>query len=66
MWYGSSAAKVFLSAVVAGVIAWGGAFMTASGGQAPITKIQGTLAFVTGVVAAAKDIQAYLTKPPQG
>lgn len=65
MWYGNGALKILLSALVAGVIAWGGAFMTASGGEAPITKTQVTLAVITGVVAAAKDMQAYLAKPPQ-
>lgn len=60
------ALKVFISALVAGVIAWGGAFMTAASGTVPMTKIQIMLAVVTGVVAGAKDIQAFLTSPPQG
>lgn len=56
--------KIFLSAIVAGVIAWGGAFMTAGSGQAPMTKTQVVMALVTGIVAGAKDIQAYIMKPP--
>ena len=64
MWYGNGVLKILLSATVAGVISWGGAFMTASSGSTPITKTQITLAVVTGVVAAAKDIQAFLAKPP--
>ena len=56
------ALKVCISALVAGVIAWGGAFMTASSGTVPITKTQAILAVITGVVAGAKDIQAFLTK----
>lgn len=59
-----TAAKVFLSAFVAGVIAWGGAFVTAGSGSAPITRTQVLMALVTGVVAGAKDIQAFLSKPP--
>lgn len=56
--------KILLSAVVAGVIAWGGAFMTAGSGQAPMNKTQVVMAIVTGIVAGAKDIQAYIMKPP--
>ena len=58
------ALKVCISALVAGVIAWGGAFMTAASGTAPMSRTQVMLALVTGVVAAAKDVQAYLTKQP--
>ena len=59
-----TAAKVLLSAFVAGVISWGGAFVTASSGSAPITRTQVIVALVTGVVALAKDIQAFLSKSP--
>ena len=58
------ALKVCISALVAGVIAWGGAFMTAVSGTAPMSRTQTMLAIVTGIVAMAKDIQAYLTKQP--
>ncbi len=59
-----TALKVTLSALAAGVIAWGGAFVTAGSGSAPITRTQVMMALVTGVVAGAKDIQAFLAKSP--
>lgn len=61
----TTALKIFLSAIIAGIIAWGGAFMAVVSGQTPMNKTQIVMTIVTGIVAFAKDIQAYLTKPPE-
>ena len=64
MWYGNGGLKILLSAIVAGVITWGGAFTVAATGATPITRTQVVLAVVAGVVAACKDLQSYLAKSP--
>jgi len=57
--------KLGLSALSAGVIAGAGAAITAlTQGEGMIRESAIIVAGLTGLVAAAKDVQAYLATPP--
>jgi hypothetical protein len=62
--------KVLLSALIAAIIAGGGAFIGVASdlgdeeNLADIRLVTWTVIIVIAVVAAAKDIKTYLAKPP--
>mgnify|MGYP001601849501 CR=1 FL=1 len=56
--------RVGLSALVQGIITAGTA-LTVAESAGTITETGWYLAIVGGMIAAAKDVQAHLTEPPQ-
>ena len=61
----ATAVKLGLSSLSAGVIAGAGAAITAlTQGEGMIRESAIVVAVLTGLVAAAKDVQAYLSTPP--
>ena len=54
-----------LSALIAGIIAGGGAFMAVATADNPtITPLTWGAVIITGLIAAAKDIQSRMQPPP--
>lgn len=56
--------KILFSALVQLIITAGGALMTAVTNDGAVTSGELIVALAGGLVAAAKDAQAYLAKPP--
>jgi len=57
--------SVLLSSITAGVIAGGGIVVTLSTSTETITSTQWTIAAITALMAASKDIKTYLAEPPK-
>jgi len=56
--------RLGISSLIAGLVAMGGALLTAGGKGGAITKQSVLLAFITGVVVAGNDVKSYLSTPP--
>lgn len=58
--------RMLISAMIAGVIGAGGVILTAINAQGEVSRGTQTVAIITGLILAFKDVQAYLAQPPQG
>lgn len=56
--------KALLSALVALIIGGGGALLAAATQPTGMTDTAWLVAMVTGLMAGAKDLQAFLSQPP--